>query len=75
MTIDLDDLLPEPDELSDETLSRLCDFLHGLADAIENRHCGRLLAWRRREYERQAIAEAHADRHCPDDLDDSELPF
>ena len=75
MTIDLDHLLPEPDRISTETLACLCDLLHDLADAIENRHCGRLLAWRRREYERQAIAEARADQHHPEQLDDSQLPF
>ena len=75
MTIDLDDLLPEPEEISEEALSQLCEFLHDLADAIENRHCGRLIAWRRREYERQAIAEAPADQHLPEYLDDSHPPF
>ena len=49
MTINLDDLLPEPEEISEEALSKLCEFLHDLANAIENRHCGRLIAWHRRE--------------------------
>ena len=75
MTIDLDDLLPEPEEISEEALSRLCEFPHDLADAIENRHRGRLIAWRRREHERQAIAEARADQHLPECLQDSHPPF
>lgn len=75
MTTDLDELLPEPEEIPEETLARLCDFLHDLADAIENRHRARLLAWRRREYERQAIAEARADQQHPEQPDDSHLPF
>ena len=75
MTIDLDDLLPEPEEISEEALAQLCEFLHDLADAIEKRHCGRPIARRRREYERQAIADARADELYPDHLEEDEPPF
>ncbi len=71
---DPDVRLPFPNDLSAETVTRLCDVLRDLADAIDNRYADRLLAQRRRDYERHACDDARADEHDFRNLPD-ELPF
>lgn len=51
-----------PDDASNETIAQLCDVLRDLADAIENRYAARLIAHRRRAYERDACAQGRADQ-------------
>ena len=75
MNVDPNDHLPLPDDLSDETIAHLCDFLRDLADAIENRYCARPINHDHRSYERQAIAEGRAGEHPLEHLGDNQLPF
>ena len=51
-----------PDDVSDDTIARLCEVLRDLANAIENRYAARLIAHRRRVYERDACAQGRADQ-------------
>ena len=62
-SLDPDVRLPLPDDLPVATAARLCDVLRDLADAIENRYADRLLAQRRRDYERDACDDGRADEH------------
>lgn len=60
---DPDIRLPLPDDLAAEAAAALCDLLRDLADAVENRYADRLIAHRRREYERDACDDGRADEH------------
>ena len=62
-SLDPDARLPFPDDLSVATVTRLCDVLRDLADAIENRYADRLLTQRRHDYERDACDDGRADEH------------
>ena len=59
---DTDIRLPLPDDLPADTVAALCDLLRDLADAVENRYADRLIAHRRRAYERDACAQGRADQ-------------
>ena len=75
MNVDPNDHLPLPEDLPDETIGQLCDYLRHLADAIENRYCARLFNHDHRSYEHKAIAEGRAGEHHLEHLDDNHLPF
>ena len=75
MNIDPNDLLSLLEDLPDETIAHLCDFLRDLADAIENRYCARLINYDHRSYQRQATAEERASEHDPEHLDHNQPPF
>ena len=68
---DPDIRLPPLDDLPADTVAALCDFLRNLADAVENHYADRLIAHRRREYERDACDDRRADeadlRRHPDE--------
>ena len=75
MNVDPNDLLSLLEDLPDETIAHLCDFLRDLADAIENRYCARLINYDHRRYARQTNTEGRYGEHDLEYLDDSQLPF
>ena len=75
MNVDPNELLSLPEDLPDEAIVHLCDFLRDLADAIENRYCARLINYDHRGYERQTNAEGRTGKPNLEHLYDDHLPF
>jgi len=73
MSIDANDPLSPLENLPVETIAFLCDWLRDLADAIENRHCARLINHHRNN-ERQAEQQLHRE-HQLDCFEDDHSPF
>lgn len=74
MNADANDPLSSLDNLPVETIALLCDWLRDLADAIENRHCARLINHYHRSNERQAEKRHHREYQL-DCFDDDRPPF
>ena len=69
MAYDPNDPLSPLESLPVETIELLLDLLRDLADAIENRHCARLINAQRHRSERQPDPPHH--RQCqPDPFND-----
>ena len=74
MNADANDPPSSLDNLPVETIALLCDWLHGLANAIENRYCARLINHYHRSNERQSKQQHHRE-HQLDCFEDDRLPF
>lgn len=74
MSVDANDPLSPLENLPVETIALLRDLLRDLADAIENRHCTRLINDHHRRNERQA-EQPHHREHQLDCFDDDRSPF
>lgn len=74
MSIDAKDPLSPLENLPVETIALLCDWLRDLADAIENRHCARLINHYHRCNEQQAEQQLHRE-HQFDCFEDDHSPF
>ena len=74
MNVDANDPLAPLENLPVETIALLCDWLHDLADAIQNRHCARLINDHHRRNEQQA-EQRHRREHQLDCFDGDRSPF
>ena len=74
MNADANDPLSPLESLPVESIALLCDWLRDLADAIENRHCARLINHYHRSNERNDEQRHHRE-HQLDCFDDDRPPF
>ena len=70
MNVDANDPLSPLESLPVETIAFLCDWLHGLADAIETRHCARPINHYHRGNERKDEQRLHSEHQLTCFYDD-----